>query len=433
MGKGAGKDRGSSSISVWKKDLGPKLGDVFLRTSLECAKNGERNKPMGLHPNGVINGGNPPDGSNGSSSSSICSSNCPLEGGGRRGISRFTNFACREEFIFDENITCFPNYMHKSSLNIKKKIDICDLIVEVRDARLPFTSTNDFIMESIEKRSKDKKRIIILNKADLIPKKVALSAKTIIEEKTKHMCFLTSAKFNKSISKIRDVCREMKPQFRSLGLFTLLVGLPNVGKSSIINSFKDVTHNLAKYGHKNNKIAFEVNRKRAKTNVIAGTTQMIDTYKVSNSPLLYFIDTPGIYLPKMEDKEISLKLCAIGNALDYKYDHMYVGDYILYTLNKSRHFNYVKMIGLEEPTNDIRFVCNVIATKLNLCRNYKYLDMNGGCRYFIDMFRLGLFGRICLDNVPRSSEDFVTYFDFNSAEPLAVDARVGPAPFRGLL
>ncbi|CAA9986869.1 GTP-binding protein, putative [Plasmodium knowlesi strain H] len=422
MGKGAAKDGGSSSISVWKKELGPTLEDVFLRTSLQRAQNGETNKPMSPHPNGVINRGTSPDGSM-----------TPVEGGEKRLSRKFTNFACREEFIFDANITCFPNYMHKASLNIKKKIDICDIIIEVRDARLPFTSTNDFIMDSIEKKNKDKQRIIILNKADLIPKKVALSAKSIIEEKTKHMCLLTSAKFNKSISKIRDLCREMKPQFRSLGLFTLLVGLPNVGKSSIINSFKDVTHNLAKYGHKNNKIAFEVNRKRAKTNVIAGTTQMVDTYKVSNNPLLYFIDTPGIYLPKMEDKEISLKLCAIGNALEYKYDHMYVGDYILYTLNKRMNFNYVKVIGLEEPTNDIRFVCNVIATKLNLCRNYKYLDMNGGCRYFIDMFRLGLFGRICLDNVPRSTEDFVTYFDFNSAEPPAVDACAGPSPFRGLL
>ncbi|KJP88986.1 hypothetical protein AK88_01278 [Plasmodium fragile] len=432
MGKGGGNDKGSSSISVWKKELGPTLDDVFLRSSLERAKNGDKNKPMGLHPSGVINRGNPPGG-NGSSSISSGSSVSPVEGGEKRVSRKFPNFACREEFIFDANITCFPNYMHKSSLNIKKKIDICDLIIEVRDARLPFTSTNDFIMESIEKKNKNKKRIIILNKADLIPPKVALSAKNIIEEKTKHMCILTSAKFNKSISKIRDLCREMKPQFRSLGLFALLVGLPNVGKSSIINSFKDVTHNLAKYGHKNNKIAFEVNRKRAKTNVIAGTTQMVDTYKVSNNPLLYCIDTPGIYLPKMEDKEISLKLCAIGNALEYKYDHMYVGDYILYILNKRMQFNYVKMIGLEEPTNDIRFVSNVIATKLNLCRNYKYLDMNGGCRYFVDMFRLGLFGRICLDTVPHSSEDFVTYFDFNSAEPPAVDACSAPAPFRGLL
>ncbi|GAW82871.1 GTP-binding protein [Plasmodium gonderi] len=419
----------SCSISVWKKDIGPNLKDIFLRRNLEVAKDGERNKQSDIYPNRFINQKRHHNDDEAEDNSLIEDE----EERKKKKNQKFMNFLCRDKFIFDENITCFPNYMHKSSLNIKKKIDICDLIIEVRDARLPFTSTNDFIIDSLRKHRKEKKRIIILNKIDLISKGVAVNAKNIIEEKTKHMCILISSKYNKNISKIRDICKEIKPKFKSLGIFAMLIGLPNVGKSSIINSFKDITYNLGKYGHKNNKISFEVNRKKAKTNVIAGTTKIIDTYKVSNTPLLYFIDTPGIYLPKMEDKEISLKLSAIGNALDYKYDHMYVGDYILFTLNKHKNFNYVKMIGLEQPTNDIRFVSNVISTKLNLCRNYKYLDINGGCRYFIDMFRLGLFGHICLDTVPHSKEDFITYFDFNSQEPLAIDAQNNPQPFRGLL
>ncbi|CRH03787.1 GTP-binding protein, putative [Plasmodium relictum] len=399
----------SSSISVWKKELGPNLNDLFLKKDLDNVRNSSDEKKKYLYLN-------------------------TIEGEVKDNLDKkekYSDFICRDKFIYDVNITCFPNYMHKSSLNIKKKFDICDLIIEVRDARLPFTSTNDFIIDNL-KRYKNKKRIVILNKVDLISKRIALKAQSLIEEKTNSICLLTSSKLNKNISKIRDICKEIKPKFKSFGVFAMLVGLPNVGKSSIINSFKDITYNLGKYGHQNNKIAFEVNRKRVKTNVLAGTTKLVDTYKVSNNPLLYFIDTPGIFLPKMEDKEISLKLSALGNTLNYKYDHMYVGDYILFTLNKYKYYNYVKMLGLDSPTNDIRFVSNVISTKLNLCRNYKYLDINGGCRFFIDLFRLGLLGQVCLDSVP-DKKDFVTYFDFKSEEPLTVNSQKHPLPFRGLL
>ncbi|SBT78720.1 GTP-binding protein, putative [Plasmodium ovale] len=394
---------GASAISVWKKELGPKINDVFLRKDLERARIGN------AHVDGV--GGR---------------KNAEL--GGRR--EKYSDFVCRENFTFDENITCFPNYMHKASLQIRKKFEVCDIILEVRDARLPFTSTNDFVMENWHKYGHKKKRVIILNKVDLIPKSLSLKAKRIIEEKTNALCLLTSSKYNKSISKIRDICREIKPKFKSLGIFAMLIGLPNVGKSSIINSFKELTYNLGKYGHTGNKISFEVNRKKIRTNVIAGTTKIIDTYKVSNSPLLYFLDTPGIFLPKMADKEIALKLSAIGITLDYKYDHMYVGDYILFTLNKYKHYKYVKMFGLDGPTNDLRFVCNVISTKLNLCRNYKFLDINGGCRFFIDMFRLGLLGNVCLDPVV-DARDLLMYSDFPSAEPPSALARANPAPLRG--
>ncbi|EWC73843.1 hypothetical protein C923_05474 [Plasmodium falciparum UGT5.1] len=430
----------SSRISVWKKEIGPSLNDVFLKKDLDKIKHGDDENKNNIYLNTINvnkkNINNNINNNNNNNISSSCSSSELVEK-----KEKYSDFICRDKFIFDMNITCFPNYMHKSSLNIKKKFDISDLIIEVRDARLPFTCTNDFIIDDLKKKlainynnnnNNKKKRIIILNKVDLIPRRLALKAQSLIEEKTNTMCLLTSSKYNKNISKIRDICKEMKPKFKSFGLFAMLIGLPNVGKSSIINSFKDITYNLSKYGYKNNKIAFEVNRKRVKTNVLAGTTKMIDTYKVSNNPLLYLIDTPGIFLPKLEDKEISLKLSSIGNTLDYKYDHMCVGDYILFTLNKHKHYNYVKILGLDSPSNDIRFISNVISTKLNLCRNYKYLDINGGCRFFIDMFRLGLLGHVCLEPVP-DKQDFITYLDFKSDEPLSINSKKYPTPFRGLL
>lgn len=407
-----------SSISVWKKPLGPNLEDIFLKKDLEKAKceneNGKENE-------------------NNKNKNKLLWYKNTIRGeatGDLKKKERYNNFICREDFVFDVNITCFPNYMHKSSLLIKKKFDVSDLILEVRDARLPFTSTNDYITEHL-KKYKNKKKIILLNKVDLISKHVALKAQRLIEETTNSTCLLISSKYNKNISKIRDLCKEIPPRFKSFGIFALLIGLPNVGKSSIINSFKEVTYNLGKYGHKNNKISFEVNRKLVKTNILPGTTKTVDTYKVCNTPLLHFIDTPGIFLPKMENKEIALKLSAIGNTLEYKYDHMYVADYILYMLNKYKYYQYVKLLGLDAPSNDIRFISNVISTKLNMCRNYKYLDINGGCRYFIDLFRLGLLGQICLDTVPKR-EDFVTYFEFNSSEPPAVNVQRHPLPFRGV-
>uniref|UniRef100_A0A8C9HA71 G domain-containing protein n=1 Tax=Piliocolobus tephrosceles TaxID=591936 RepID=A0A8C9HA71_9PRIM len=417
------KNRNSGSISVWKKELGPSLSDIFLKkdiiTNIKTSSD-EKNDKDDIYFKYKK-----------SNSTNVASAILNKENS-INAQNKFTDFIARDTFIYDQNITCFPNYMHKSSLGIKKKIDICDVIIEVRDARLPFTSTNEFMIDNIKKKvqnNSNKKYIVVLNKVDLVSKKIALKAKSLIEEQTNNtICLLTSAKNNKNISKIRDICKQIKPKFKSFGIFAIVLGLPNVGKSSIINSFKNITYNLSKYGHKNNKIAYEVNGKHVKTNVLAGTTKIIEQYKVSNNPLLYLIDTPGIYLPKMNDKEITLKLSAIGNTLEYKYDHMYVGDYVLFILNKYKYYNYVKLLGLQYPTNDIRYVSNIIATKLNLLRNYTYLDINGGCRYFIDMFKLGLLGHVCLDTVPNK-EDFVTYFDFKSEEPLATHLQTNPAPF----
>ena len=174
----------------------------------------------------------------------------------------------------------------------------------------------------------------------------------------------------------------------------MIIGVPNVGKSSLVNILRN--------RHLNRKAASQVG-------AVAGITRSVLTrIKVCDDPLIYILDTPGVLLPNIQDHEMGMKLAACSCFQDHLVGEDNIADYILYWLNKNGNFHYVDEMGLDGPTDDITHLLLAGANKLgktlkvrNLANSSFEVKPNfmAAAKHFIDTFRRGGFGRFCLDNV----------------------------------
>ena len=179
----------------------------------------------------------------------------------------------------------------------------CDLFIEVRDARIPFISQNDAILELIPPGTK---RIVVLNKIDLANRNKTDLYLKYIKEEEKIPCFGLSAKqFIQIESLISYVKTQLNPKFKTIGNWMMVGGIPNVGKSTIINSLRKQESSI-KHNRKSG----------AKTGNVPCITRSMDGFKVMENPITYLIDTPGIIQPKILDNEDGLRLSACGSIKD---------------------------------------------------------------------------------------------------------------------
>ena len=195
---------------------------------------------------------------------------------------------------YSKNIHWFPGHMKKALIELQEKVKLVDLIIEILDARAPFSSRNPYFTNIAQ----GKKRLIILNKNDIADLKdfdknaAKLSDFDIVIESN-----LTNKNDYKSlfneITKISDERKEkflkkgMKPQL----LRAMVIGIPNVGKSSFINYLN--------------------NKNSAAVGNTPGFTKANKWIKVDN--LFYLLDTPGILPANYEDERIKINLALIGS------------------------------------------------------------------------------------------------------------------------
>lgn len=137
----------------------------------------------------------------------------------------------------------------------------------------------------------------------------------------------------------------------------MIGGVPNVGKSTIINSLrsKDSELNHSK-------------KSGARTGGVPCITKSISGFRIITEPATYITDTPGIIIPKIEDSIDGLKMCACNIIRDGIVEDETVCDFILYTLNQQRNFAYVKRYDLpnKTPSDSISEVLNACQTRMGL-------------------------------------------------------------------
>lgn len=133
-------------------------------------------------------------------------------------------------------INWFPGHMRKARKVLEERVKRVDIFLEIRDARCPFVSHNTLLDELIPPQ---KKRIVIYNKADLAFPKSTSKYVQYTKEVEKYECFEMSAKRHINIDKfISYVKNTVNPQFKTIGNWMMIGGIPNVGKSTIINSLR---------------------------------------------------------------------------------------------------------------------------------------------------------------------------------------------------
>ena len=192
----------------------------------------------------------------------------------------------------------YPGHMTKAKRQMQEDIKLIDLVIELVDARVPLSSRNP----DIDDLGKNKARLILLNKSDLADDDQNEKWIEYFKEKGYHALKINSK--NKSGIKeinnvVNEACKEKIERDRKRGIKNrpvraMVVGIPNVGKSTFINAYAG--RNCAKTGNK------------------PGVTKGKQWIKLSKT--LELLDTPGILWPKFEDQAIGLKLALIGSIND---------------------------------------------------------------------------------------------------------------------
>lgn len=194
--------------------------------------------------------------------------------------------------VIHGHIHWYPGHIAKAERKLKEQINLVDVVIEVLDARIPLSSC----YKNIESLLGEKPRLILLNKADLAPEHELKNWIAILEEKFDCPVLTTDAKNSKDLNKIVNKAVELsEPRIKKLmekGLLrrparVMVVGMPNVGKSSIINKLTKTS--------------------KTKVGAKAGVTRQQQWVKIN--PKLDLLDTPGIIPMKQEDQLSAKKTC----------------------------------------------------------------------------------------------------------------------------
>ncbi|CAB4384575.1 unnamed protein product [Rhizophagus irregularis] len=278
-------------------------------------------------------------------------------------------FSIRSQFIYDKIINWFPGHMAKGLRVMSERLSNVDLIVEARDARIPLSSIN----HKFEQIAGRKDRIIVYNKADLADDSVQQPIIDAFKQYRNQHVIFTNANMDKNVKKIIDFAADKHKQDPSRYPFisVMVVGMPNVGKSSLINSMRRIGVRKGK---------------AAKTGALPGVTRSVavTSIKVLEDPPVYLVDTPGVMIPHLPDPESSLKVALTGGIRDHLSDEVVMADYLLWRLNNFGNFGYVENFKLSGPTDDINFLLPVISKRIGALQKYDDITVDSLNNYFVN-------------------------------------------------
>lgn len=276
------------------------------------------------------------------------------------------------------NIHWFPGHMSKALKEIENRLKIIDVVIEILDARAPYSSMN----KNLEKLIANKKKIIILSKPDLADPTIL--ADTLINLKKKFDIVLdlnlTNPNSEKALSKAvailgkdkwqKEISKGMKPQ----PIRTMIIGIPNVGKSSLINRL--AKRNIAGVQNK------------------PGYTKGEQWIKVNKDFLL--LDTPGVLPMNYDEQQDAIKLALVGSVReDILPNHILVEWLIKYL--KMNYPDSLKNRFNIETITDVETVINEIAANRGLKASNGQYDISRSEYLLLKEFKEGLLGRISLE------------------------------------
>lgn len=276
-----------------------------------------------------------------------------------------------------EHINWYPGHMKKTREMIKENLKAVDVVIELVDSRIPISSRNPIVNELVA----GKRRIVVLAKADLADEACTRRWKEYFEaegHRTLALNLQTGDNIKllyKALEQEQAVRNEVKSIKRPLRL--MIVGVPNVGKSSLINRLTA--------------------KKTARTGDRPGVTTGKQWVTLQNG--MQLLDTPGILWPKFEDRLVGLNLAFCGSIKD---DILGVEDLafeLIKVLERDYPDKLMARYGLEELSEQTIDNMDAIALKRGFIMSGKRIDYERTGRTVLDEFRGGKLGRISLEKV----------------------------------
>ena len=272
----------------------------------------------------------------------------------------------------------YPGHMTKAKRAMQEDIKLIDVIVELVDARIPRSSKNP----DIDALANGKSRILLLNKSDMADPAQTARWKAYYEKQGFFVLAVNSTKRSelKAVNQlIQKACKEKIERDRKRGILNrpiraMIVGIPNVGKSTFINAY--------------------AGRACAKTGNKPGVTKGKQWIRLSKQ--LELLDTPGILWPKFEDQQVGLHLAMIGSINDEILNVEELALSVIDYLTAEYPGTLEKRFGFEGMTDRVE-ILGEIARVRGCLKKGNELDYEKAARLLMDDFRSGKLGRITLE------------------------------------
>ncbi|XP_039691879.1 mitochondrial ribosome-associated GTPase 1 isoform X2 [Pteropus medius] len=318
--------------------------------------------------------------------------------GTARALLSAARAAWRQNFPVDGRDVArwFPGHMAKGLKKMQSSLKLVDCIIEVHDARIPLSGRNPLFQETLG----IKPHVLVLNKMDLADLSEQQKIIQHLErEGLKNIIFTNCVKDENVKQIVPMVTALVGSSYRyhrgeNAEYCIMVIGVPNVGKSSLINSLR------------------RQHLRKGKATRVGGepgiTRAVMSKIQVCERPPMFLLDTPGVLAPRIGSVETGLKLALCGTVLDHLVGEETLADYLLYTLNRHQLLGYVQHYGLDGACDDVVSVLKRVAVRLGKMQKVKVLTGTGdvnviqpnytaAARDFLRTFRSGLLGPVMLD------------------------------------
>lgn len=277
-------------------------------------------------------------------------------------------------------INWYPGHMAKAKREITESLKLVDIVIELLDARIPESSRNP----DVDALCKGKPRIIVLNKSDLADEKINRLWIDFFEagnEKCVEIDSITGKGIKNLLSAIRKQSMGKNKKLKEKGMLSkpvraMIIGIPNVGKSSLINRISG--------------------RGAARTGDKPGVTKGRQWIKTGND--IDLLDTPGILWPKLGDEETGLNLSLTGAINDEIID---IQELSYRLIDKIKHMssNTLKQrFGIENTDEDSKIIIEEIAKGRGCMMRGGEPDIGRVSKLILNEFRSGKLGKISLES-----------------------------------
>ncbi len=282
------------------------------------------------------------------------------------------------------NVQWYPGHMTKAKRMMEEDIRLVDLVIEILDARVPLSSRNP----DIDRLGRQKARLILLNKADLAEERINSAWEEYFKEKGYYVVKV-NAKNGAGVKVVHKViaeaCKEKIERDRKRGILNrpvraMVVGIPNVGKSTFINTFAGKA--CTKTGNK------------------PGVTKGKQWIRLNKSVEL--LDTPGILWPKFDDQEIGIRLAFIGSIKEEVLNITELAIKLIHYLQKNYQGVLKERYQADEEQEVGKVLEDIAKNRACLLKGGEY-DIEKAAALLMDDFRNGRLGRITLE-VPENIE-----------------------------
>ncbi|MFA9463653.1 MAG: ribosome biogenesis GTPase YlqF [Velocimicrobium sp.] len=272
----------------------------------------------------------------------------------------------------------YPGHMTKAKRAMQEDIKLIDVVIELVDARIPRSSKNP----DMDEIAKNKSRIILLNKYDLANKEKTLEWKKWYENNGFHVA-LVNSKSGAGVRAVNEVvqmaCKDKIERDRKRGILNrpvraMIVGIPNVGKSTFINSF--------------------AGKACTKTGNRPGVTKGKQWIRLNKNVEL--LDTPGILWPKFEDQTVGLRLALIGSIKDEILNSLELVLELISFLDTNYEGSIESFYQIEKG-NDTSETIKNIAIKRGCLQKGNALDFDKAAAIVLDDFKAGKIGKFTLE------------------------------------